>query len=212
MKKPQYKIRVTKCVAHLFLLSLTVITYYQAIIGTDLTGQYINDPVKFVIHFSGMTGLQVLLLTLLISPLAQKFKQAWLMQTRRMFGLYVAFFACLHVFSFWLFELNFQVDLFIEELVKRPYIWLGMLALTLLLALSVTSINKIRAKMGPNWQKLHNWVYLVLVLVWVHFYWSVKATPTETLIYLAIVISLLAIRHKKLLKGLKALKRNEKIS
>ena len=83
---------------------------------------------------------------------------------------------------------------------KRSYIVVGMVALLLLLALGITSIPALLRRMGPAWQKLHNWIYGVALLVPVHYWWSVKSGWQEPLIYLVLACALLWPRREKLLR------------
>jgi len=159
------------------------------------------DPVEAVIHFTGIGALNLLLITLCVTPLAKVLKQGYLLQTRRVLGLYAYTYALFHLLNFIAFEVQFDGALFISEVVKRPYITVGMLAFILLTALAVTSVNKLKRKMGKSWQRLHNVNYLIVVLVTIHFYWSVKSELTSPLIYFALVIALLLFRRKKI-KGL----------
>jgi sulfoxide reductase heme-binding subunit YedZ len=186
-------IPMVKAFMHLAALTPLVWLAWQT-----YTQQLGGDPVQYLTHFTGKGALNLLLLTLLISPLAKKMKWGFLLQTRRLLGLWVLAYALGHVGIFWLLDLAGRVDLLLQELLKRPYITLGLIALLLLIALGVTSFNGIRKKMGRQWQKLHNWVYLVLILVPIHYYWSVKSAVFEPSIYLAIACLLLALRHQKL--------------
>lgn len=189
----KHKLLLLKTLIHVIALWVVAELYYLAI-----TDQLSADPVKEVIHSTGMGGLNLLLLTLLVSPLAKKLKAGWLMQTRRLLGLYAFFYALLHLLSYIFFELQFDFSLLIAEIIERPYITVGMVAFTLLLALTLTSPNVIKRKMGRTWQKLHNYVYLVIILVPVHFYWSVKSDITEPVIYFLMVFGLLWLRRHKL--------------
>ena len=191
----KHKIWCSKAVIHLISALLLFQLYYAAIF--DKLGA---DPVEEVLHFTGMGALNLLLIGLSISPLAQTFKMGWLIQLRRLIGLYAFSYAFCHVLSFWAFEIQFDVNLFIEEVVERPYITVGMVAFSILLPLAVTSWNRIKRKMGKSWQKLHNWVYLAALLVAIHFYWSVKSDITEPVIYFIVLTCLLALRKEKLLK------------
>lgn len=195
---PKLKIRLLKFFIHLISLGYIGILYYRAI--HDLS---ISDPVKMVIHSSGIGALNLLLLTLLVSPLAKVLKAGWLMQNRRLLGLYSGFYALAHFASFILFELQLDLSLLIEEIIKRPYITVGMVALMILSALALTSPDKVKKQLGPRWQKLHNWVYLAVVLVVIHFYWSVKSDITEPVIYGAITLIVLSFRKQRLLKRLR---------
>jgi sulfoxide reductase heme-binding subunit YedZ len=186
------KILLLKSLIHVVALWVVADLYYKAVY--DLLG---SDPVKQVIHSTGMGALNLLLLTLAASPLAKQFKAGWLMRTRRLLGLYCFFYASLHLTSFAAFELQFDFSLLLSEIIKRPYITVGMVAFSLLLALAITSPDAVKRKLGKSWQKLHNWIYLIAILVPVHFYWSIKSDITEPVIYRAMVFGLLWFRRGK---------------
>ena len=187
------KVLLLKYLIHLGCLGSIGWLYHAA--WQDTLGP---DPVERVIHFCGIASLNMLLLTLCVSPLAQRFKAGWLMQTRRLLGLFAALFALLHVVNYWVFELALSVEMFVSELIKRPYIWVGMLALSIFIALSVTSVNAMRRRMGRNWQRLHNLIYpLVLLVIW-HFYWSLKSTINDAAVYFFLAVVLLAFRVNRI--------------
>lgn len=159
-----------------------------------LTGDAGGDPVQYIIHYTGVGALNTLVVLLMISPLARRLKQGILIQTRRLIGLYVFAYASLHIMAFISLDLLFEWSLLLLEILKRPYILVGAVAYLILIALSITSLKIIRKKMGRRWQQLHNWVYLVAILVPIHFYWSVKSEIIEPSIYILIVIGLLSLR------------------
>ncbi|MBL4940655.1 MAG: protein-methionine-sulfoxide reductase heme-binding subunit MsrQ [Colwellia sp.] len=187
------KVFFLKVIIHLGAL-LPLANLYFLAFGDGLGA----DPVEVVIHFTGIGALNLLLITLSISPLAKIFKQGYLLQTRRVLGLYAYTYALFHVLNFLSFEVQFDGALFISEVIERPYITVGMVAFLLLTALAITSISKLKRKMGKSWQRLHNFNYLIALLVTVHFYWSVKSELTSPLFYLAIVLLLLLFRVKKI--------------
>ncbi len=182
-----------KVFIHLAAL-LPVINLYFLAFADELGA----DPVEAVIHFTGIGSLNLLLLTLCVLPLAQFFKQGYLLQTRRLLGLYAFTYALLHLLNFLAFEVQFDGALFISEVIERPYITFGMVAFLILFALTITSLNKLKRKMGKSWQRLHNLTYLLAILVTVHFYWSVKSELTSPLFYFLLCFALLAFRRKKL--------------
>jgi len=162
-------------------------------------GDYLGtDPVEAVIHFTGIGALNLLLITLCVTPLAKLLKQGYLLQSRRLLGLYAYTYASFHFFNFLAFEMQFDFSLFISEVVKRPYITIGMIAFMLLTALALTSVNRLKRKMGKSWQTLHNFNYLIVLLVIIHFYWSVKAELISPLIYFVLLFILLLFRYHKL--------------
>jgi len=188
----QKAIPYLKALVHITALYPLVNLYYQAI--SDRLGA---DPVEVVIHFTGIGALNLLLISLLISPAAKFFKIGALIQFRRMIGLYAFVYALCHILNFLSFEVQFDLQLFIDEVFERPYITVGMIAFLFLTALAVTSIAKIRRKMKKNWQTLHNFTYLIALLGVVHFYWSVKSEIIEPLIYVGLYAILMGFRHQK---------------
>lgn len=187
------KALLLKIIIHLGALLPLINLYFQAF--NDNLGA---DPVEAVIHFTGIGALNLLIITLTISPLANIFKQSYLIQTRRVIGLYAYFYAVCHLFNFLAFEVQFDGILFISEVIKRPYITIGMVAFLLLTALAITSVNKLKRKMGKSWQHLHNMSYAIILLVTIHFYWSVKSELTSPLFYLVLSLVLLCYRYKKI--------------
>lgn len=155
------------------------------------------DPVKEVIHFTGMGAFNLLLLSLAVMPLAKKYRQAYFLQVRRLLGLYSFTYAFCHLLSFLAFEVQFDLALFFNEIIDRPYITVGMAALIILFSLAVTSLSSLKRKMAKNWQRLHNGVYLALLLIALHFFWSVKSDIVEPGVYFIIALFLLSQRKEK---------------
>jgi sulfoxide reductase heme-binding subunit YedZ len=109
----------------------------------------------------------------------------------------------LHLLNFLAFEVQFDLKLFFNEILDRPYITVGMAALIILLSLAITSITALRRRMGQKWQKLHNWVYIAALLIALHFFWSVKSDIVEPMIYFTIALFLLALRKDKIKRWFK---------
>lgn len=189
----KYQVWAVKGLIHFTALFLLIRLYLLAF--EDKLG---GDPVEAVLHFTGIGAINVLLLTLLVSPLAKTLKKSWLMQVRRLLGIYAFIYALCHLLSFLAFEVQFDGELFVKEVLQRPYITIGLVAFILLLALTVTSFNAIKRKMGKKWQFLHNFVYLIAILSVIHFYWSVKSDVMEPSLYIFMVSLLLWLRKKKI--------------
>jgi sulfoxide reductase heme-binding subunit YedZ len=149
------KVIVLKLLIHLAALLPLLTIYYLALVD-ELSA----DPVQEIIHFTGIGAFNLLLLSLIISPVARYFKQGYFLKTRRLIGLYAFTYATFHIFNFLAFDLQFAWLLFFNELIERPYIFIGMLAMVILVALAMTSFNKLRRKMGKSWQTLHNFSIL----------------------------------------------------
>ncbi|EPG0369095.1 protein-methionine-sulfoxide reductase heme-binding subunit MsrQ [Photobacterium damselae] len=183
------QITIIKSMVHIF--SLIFMIYFVLLI---LQGGFGADPVKGMEHFTGKAALNMLLLTLLVSPLAKVFRQGLLMKLRRMLGLYSFFWATLHFAIYISLDLGFDFSLLGEEIFKRPYLTIGAVCWVILLLLAATSFQKIQRKMGKKWQTLHYWVYLALILAPIHYYWSVKSGLIEPSLYLVVAVLLLIWR------------------
>ena len=191
--KSETKVFALKVLIHFGALLPLVNLYFLAY--KDELGA---DPVESVIHFTGIGALNLLLLTLCITPFSKITKQGSILKTRRVLGLYAYTYAFFHLLNFLAFEVQFDGALFVNEVIKRPYITVGMIAFFLLTALAITSLNKLKRKMGKSWQRLHNVSYLTILLVSIHFYWSVKSEITSPLFYFMLAILLLLFRYKKI--------------
>ena len=175
------------------LISLCVLLYFYILIDSGRLGA---DPVKEMIHFLGKTALNYLLITLAITPIVKRFKQPLLAHLKRLLGLYAFIWTCLHLTTFLWLELDWEIVLLLEEVIKRPYLTLGMSAWFILLLLSLTSLTPIKRRMKQAWFTLHRWVYVAAILGVIHYYWSVKSGVTEPLIYFVICFILLRERSQ----------------
>ena len=189
------KVFLIKSVIHVIALGLLINQYYLAI-GDQLGG----DPVKAIIHFTGIGAFNLLLITLTVTPIAQRFKLGYLMQVRRLLGLYAFTYSSCHLLSFIAFDLQFEWQLIIKEILERPYITIGMLAFLWSVPMAVTSIGVIKRKMKRRWQKPHYGNYIIVTLVAIHFYWSVKSELIEPGLYIVITFVLLWLRKDRIHK------------
>ena len=164
-----------------------------------VTGSLGANPVEEILDRFGNWGLRFIMITLAITPLRQLTGWNWLTRFRRMLGLFTFFYVFLHFLTWLVLDQGLLLSAVAEDIIKRPFITIGFLALLLLTALAVTSTNGMRRRLGRRWQKLHNTVYVIALLgVW-HFWWQVKLDTAEPLIYAAILAALLGWRlwHRK---------------
>jgi methionine sulfoxide reductase heme-binding subunit len=152
------------------------------------------DPVKRLEHECGKTALNLLLLTLAVSPVRELAGLPQLLRLRRMLGLFAFFYAVIHFTVYVVLDLELNFSTLGADIAKRPYITIGFTALLLLIPLAVTSTNRMMRRLGRRWQSLHRLVYVIAVLgVW-HFYWQVKRDVREPLVYAAVLAFLLLYR------------------
>ncbi len=149
------------------------------------------NPVETITHATGDCTLRFLLITLAVSPLRKWFGLSALPRFRRMLGLYVFFYACCHFLIWFVADHSFDFAEMLEDIVDRPYITFGFSALVLLIPLAITSNNAMVRKLGKRWKKLHQLVYLIVILGVLHFLWLVKADYLEPGIYAFIAVVLL---------------------
>tara|TARA_B100001123_G_C15096469_1_gene941777 strand:- start:253 stop:771 length:519 start_codon:yes stop_codon:yes gene_type:complete len=156
----------------------------------QITGDLGANPIENLQDRFGNWGLRFLLLSLAVTPCRRITGQQWLIRFRRMLGLFSFFYVLIH-FTIWLLlDQRLLISAITEDISERPFIAVGFLSLTILAALAATSTMKIRSKLGRNWQKLHNCIYIAAVLgIW-HYWWQVKIDATEPIIY-ALVLALL---------------------
>lgn len=153
------------------------------------------NPISYATNLLGDTTLRLLLASLALTPLRILFGIAWQMSLRRLLGLFAFFYVCLH-FTVWIaVDHVFEWGELAPDIVKRPYITVGMLALTLLVPLAGTSTSGMVKRLGgKNWRRLHRLVYLIGLLGVLHYLWLVKKGVTDPYLYAAILAVLLGIR------------------
>jgi methionine sulfoxide reductase heme-binding subunit len=152
------------------------------------------DPVKALEHMLGLWALRFIVAGLAVTPL-RRLGGPNLIRFRRALGLLAFFYAFAHLLAYMIFDRGLDAHEIIADIVKRPYITIGMFAFAILLPLAVTSNAAMIKRLGAAvWQRLHRWIYVAAIAAVVHFIMSVKSWPTEPLIYAALVASLLLLR------------------
>ena len=178
----------------LFLLCL--IPFVRIALGAfQLAGLDLGtNPVETVQDITGEWGLRFLVITLAVTPLRDWFNAPWLIQLRRMIGLFAFFYVLLHFLTWLTLDQGMYWPGILEDIAKRPFITIGFLAFLLLIPLAATSTNGMMRRLGKRWKTLHRLVYPITLLgVW-HFWWQVKADIREPAIYLGITLVLLGWR------------------
>ena len=113
-----------------------------------------------------------------------------------MLGLYVWFYATLHLLIFAQVFIGWSGERLVEELAERPYVLVGFLAWLILVPLGITSLHAIRRRMGRHWRRIHRLTYVVAGLGWLHLLWLSRSDVGEAVVYGLIFVVLLAYRVK----------------
>lgn len=152
------------------------------------------NPIETIIRTLGDWALRFLLITLTITPLRGLTGWRALVQLRRMLGLYAFFYLCLHLSAYLVLDQFFAWGAILEDIIKRPYITIGMLGFALLLPLALTSNQMSMRRLGSNWKRLHRLIYPAAIGAVLHFTMMVKADLREPLIYALLLALLLGYR------------------
>lgn len=174
------------CLAPLALLILRLLGVGSLSLGAN--------PVEMILNTCGKTALNLLMLTLCITPIRRSTGINRLIAFRRLLGLFAFFYVVLHFLTYVLLDLGLAWDTLWIDITERPYITVGFTALVLLIPLAVTSTHALQRRLGRRWVKLHRLVYVIAVLGVVHFWWQVKADIAEPLLYAFLLTVLLGVR------------------
>jgi methionine sulfoxide reductase heme-binding subunit len=158
------------------------------------TGDLTANPGDYITDQTGTWTITLLVVSLCVTPLRRLTKWNELIRLRRMLGLFAFFYAVLHMLTWVVFVHYFDVGFMIEDVVKRPFITVGMATFLILLALAVTSNRYAIRRLGRKWQSLHRLVYIAAIGAVIHFWWLVKADVTEPRRWALAVSALLGFR------------------
>jgi sulfoxide reductase heme-binding subunit YedZ len=181
----------------LYLLSLlpVPILFYQG-----ATGALGVEPIKELEHELGEIALQFLIAGLLITPL-RRFFGANLLKFRRMLGLMGFTYVALHLLVWLVLDVQVIAQIW-ADILKRPYITVGMASFLLLLPLALTSNNWSIRKLGPKWRQLHKLTYVAVALGGLHYLMLVKTISVEPVVYMVVILGLISLRWRPLVQRL----------
>jgi sulfoxide reductase heme-binding subunit YedZ len=161
------------------------------------------NPAETLIRSTGDWALRALWLALLVTPLRQLLQLPALARLRRLLGLFAFFYALLHLACYAWLDMGWVWSDIVADVLKRPFILVGMLTFTILLVLTATSPKVVVRRMGGRrWQWLHRSVYAASLLALLHFYWmrTGKNNTTEVGVYAALLVLLLGWRVRQALQ------------
>ncbi len=176
-----------------FILAFTPFLLISYKIYFDKLGP---EPVKEITHFTGEWTLIFLCLTLAMSPLKRLTNFSFWINIRRMLGLFVFFYATLHLLTYIAIDYRFDWRPIFEDVVKKKYIFIGFSAWLLLVPLALTSSKKMMKLLKHNWKSLHRLIYIIAIFGSLHFIWLSKTIFFKPLIYAIIILILLSFRIK----------------
>jgi sulfoxide reductase heme-binding subunit YedZ len=174
-----------------FLLALVPAGMLVRAFLTDTLGV---NPAETIQLETGRWALKFLLISLAVTPVRRLTGWNYVIQFRRMLGLFAFFYATLHFLSYWAFDLVFSFGGMVGDILKRPFIAMGFTAFLLLVPLALTSTKGWIRRLGKKWALLHRLVYVAAICAVIHFAWKVKVFTGDPVIYAAILVILLGFR------------------
>jgi methionine sulfoxide reductase heme-binding subunit len=154
-----------------------------------------SNPAQFLQRITGKVALYCLLLTLTVTPLRRLSGWVWIVRFRRTLGLMSFFFAILHLGSFLILDHGFDITEIYIDIVKRPFILLGMITFCLLTPLAATSTTHAKKWLGGyRWKQLHQLIYPASIMATIHYFSLKKVDLTSPIICAAILAVLLIWR------------------
>lgn len=167
-----------------------------AILARDaFTGGLGANPIEEVELRTGRWALRFLAGALAVTPLRRISGWNELIRFRRMLGLFAFFYATVHLSAYVGLDMFFDWGDIVEDVVKHPYVTIGLATWLLLLPLAITSTNGwVRRLGGKRWARLHRLVYVAAITGTIHYLWAVKKDTYLPLVYLTVFVLLLGWR------------------
>jgi methionine sulfoxide reductase heme-binding subunit len=162
------------------------------------------NPVEVVLHTLGKTAINLMLLTLAVTPVRVLTGLNWLVRLRRLLGLFCFFYALLHLATYVLLDQQLAWAALLVDVTQRPYVTVGFLAILLMLPLAITSTSRMQRRLGRRWVTLHRLIYPAAVLSVLHFWWQTKIDVSEPLLYAIVLALLLGHRAARYLRRRRA--------
>ena len=164
------------------LLPATIICFLQ--IQDNLSA----NPIQTITGITGRTAIYLLLVSLFCTPLNNVFKMSVFIRIRKTVGLYAFYYSLVHFLVFSVIDYELNLSWILPEITQKPFLQIGLAALTLLLLLALTSLQTIKKTMGIWWKRIHNLVYIITALIIIHITLASKGDIIEPIILLGLFL------------------------
>jgi sulfoxide reductase heme-binding subunit YedZ len=188
----------------IFLLALLPL---DRLIWLGLNDDLGANPIEMITRSTGTWALVFLCLTLAMTPLRLLTGASFWIKLRRMLGLFSFFYASLHFLIWFGLDQNYDVMAMIKDVIKRPFITMGMLTFLLMLPLAITSNHWMQRLLGRRWSQVHRLIYILACTAILHYWWhKAGKNDLQTVSLYALIVGLLLccrmpyIKNKFLLK------------
>jgi len=204
MKKFFTRFTPLQIAMHVYAWSTLVILIFQF-----FTDNLTANPIQALEQRTGRHALVLLVLSLACTPLNTLFKWPELLKRRRALGLYAFMYAAIHVLIYMDLDYGLAWSFIFRDVIEKPRLIVGLIAILIMIPLAWTSFDIWKKRLGKNWKRLHQSVYLLGPIVILHYAWSKKGDLfalqgeiVQPLIYGLIIVLLLVLRIPKLRKGI----------
>lgn len=178
-----------------------------------ITGNISANPIQELEQRTGRHAITLLVLSLACTPLNTIFRWSELLKRRRALGLYAFMYATIHIIIFINLDYGLAWSLLIQTVLEKPYIIVGLTSFLLLMPLAITSFDIWKKRLGKNWKRLHQIIYLIAPLAVLHYAWgkkgdffALRGEIIRPLIYGLIVVLFLILRLPPVRRGLTLLR------
>lgn len=183
------KINWYKVIVHVGALTPIALTLWDV-----WRGDIGVNPIQEYTLLTGWYALVLLILSLAVTPANTYLGWRWAIPLRKLLGLYAFLYASIHFLIFVGLDYGLDLNLIWQNVVEKRFVLAGLAAFLILIPLAITSTKGWMKRLGKNWKRLHQWVYLASLLVIVHFVWLVKSDIRRPLAYGAVIVFLLLLR------------------
>ena len=167
---------------------------FARLVSGFLTDDLTANPIEFITRQTGYWALVLLVASLAVTPIRRLTGWNDIIKLRRLIGLLAFFYATLHLVTWIVLDKFFDLDIMIEDVVKRRFITIGMLTWVILVPLALTSTKNSIRSLGRRWQTLHRLAYVAGITGVIHFWWLVKADVFEPQMFAAVLAVLFGVR------------------
>ena len=185
-----------------FIVGLLALSPLVIFVVRALAGDLSVNPIQEAVQISGRTALNLLILSLAITPAARLLRAPYLIPARRSLGLYAFGWALLHLLTFAVIDFGLNLPLILREFAEKAYLIAGAGALLILIPLTVTSTRYWQRTLGTRWKTLHRGVYLAAVLALLHYWAALKPDLNDALLLYAPLLSALLLLRQPLIRKL----------
>ena len=165
-----------------------------------IQGTLSANPIQSITVITGRTAIYLLMFSLFCTPLNKIFKMSVFIRIRKTAGLYAFYYSLVHFLIFSVIDYELNLSWILPELTQKPFLQIGLAALTLLLPLALSSVQTIKKLLGVWWKRIHNLVYLITALIIVHIVLASKGNIINPVMLGGLFLFALLLRTNPLKK------------